>query len=63
MRKDGKSQYQLKKEKLQAIKKIIKYYLDTWEDIRNGKYPTFGKEETPTAEKIINLIWEHIKDE
>lgn len=60
MRLDGKSQYQLKKEKLQKIKTEIKAWQETWQKIKRGKVP----DKTPkVAADEINTIWEIVKNE
>ena len=55
MRKDKKSQYQLKKEKLHCIKYILQ--IET-----KITYPT-PEENIRQIEKIFNEIWELVKDE
>lgn len=60
MRLDGKSQYQIKKEKLQKIKTEIQAWRETWLKIKKGEIP----DKTPKiAADEINTIWEIVKDE
>lgn len=54
MRKDGKSQYQIKKEKLKKIKKLMKDQINEWLE---------EKVETANGLPLIYAIWEIVKDE
>lgn len=60
MRADKKSQYQLKKEKLQLIKQILEKHQKTWITIRLSQTPN---EQPKMASEIINEIWEIVKNE
>lgn len=64
MRTDRKSQYQLKKEKLQKIKKIIAEREAVWTEIKAGTFK--GKvNEIPNLGifELVKNIWEIVKDE
>lgn len=64
MRKDKKSQYQLKKEKLIQIKELIWQRHENWEKI---KARTFEGDPNKTPNlmpnDLIKSIWEIVKDE
>ena len=64
MRKDGKSSFQAKKEKLLEIKKMILKRDELWNQIKTKQY-----KDNPNNEKLllpnnlIKAIWEIVKNE
>lgn len=63
MRKDGKSQYQLKKEKLKQIKYLIKWRAELWRQIKEKTYKGDYNEPLLMPQNVIERIWELVKDE
>lgn len=63
MRKDKKSQYQLKKEKLHCINYLLNANFKRWERVRNKTATQQDLDEIKTANQLINEIWEIVKDE
>lgn len=66
MRKDGKSQYQLKKDKLQKIKLTIEETNKNWKFLRAAKTEEeqkYWSGKVKIASEIIKEIWEIVKDE
>lgn len=66
MRKDNKSQYQLKKEKLQKIKIIIDNNNLAWASVKAAKTEEdkiYWSTKVKMANEIVKEIWEIVKDE